>query len=68
MSNTNEKWVMIENRLTSLEVTVADLANNHLPHIAQDIKELHSKIDKGIWLAMTTFLGILIDLVLKFIK
>ena len=63
----NKRQLEIENRLTRLEESLNEVKENHLPHLAQDIKELHSKIDKGIWLALTTAIGILIDLIYKFI-
>ena len=63
----NKRQLEIENRLTRLEESVSEIKTNHLSHLAQDIEKLHSKIDKGIWLALTTAIGILIDLAYKFV-
>lgn len=60
--NSKKEELRNENRLTSLEEKVDAIMTNHLPHIAEDIKGLHNKFDRGLWLAVTTCVGVVTSL------
>lgn len=68
----NKRNLEIESRLTSLEEIVHEIRDNHLPHLAEDLKEFReavdTKLDRGTWLAMSVLIGVLIDLGLRFVK
>lgn len=51
--------VSIEQRLTRLETQLLEVVVNHLPHIEK-------KVDRLTWLLVTTLLGVVVDLILRF--
>ena len=56
-----EYKISIEQRLTTLEVTVDEIKNNHLAHI-QD------KLDKAYLLVVTTLITVVVAFVLNYFK
>lgn len=56
--NNSKYKVSIEQRLTSLEVKVEDIIDNHLKSIAM-------KLDRGFWLILTVLVGVVVDLALR---
>lgn len=68
-----KKDIQLEGRLSRLEEQVREIRENHLAHIAQDIKDLdikidgyreefNEKIDRGNWLAITVLVGVIVTL------
>lgn len=62
-----------ESRISKLEESVFEIKTNHLPHLAADIKSIDSKIedyrkefitkiDRGMWLAITVLVGVIVTL------
>ena len=50
----------IEQRLTCVETKLAEIMTNHLPHI-------EDKLDKIQWLIIVTLIGLVTDLISKFL-
>jgi hypothetical protein len=57
----------IESRLTKLETSLDEVKNNHLAHMARDIKDIAGKIDKIQWFFITSLVGILMLLIRVFL-
>ena len=53
--------IEIESRLTTIEVKLNEVMENHLPH-------LEAKVDRITWLLVTTLITALVSLVFKFIQ
>ena len=47
----NEKWIVVEGRLTKVETLLREALENHLPH-------MDAKIDKILWFLITSFFGL----------
>lgn len=57
--------VTIEHRITRLETDVSEIKDNHLPHLQKGIEKNNDKIDKLLWLAITTLIGVVITVFVK---
>lgn len=60
--------IIIEHRLTCLEGKVDMILSNHLPHIQKELEELRTKLDRGMWLLITSIAGIATTLILEVIR
>lgn len=66
-------------RIAVLEEKVLEIKDNHLVHLAEDIKTIDSKIedyrtefitkiDRGTWLAITVLTGVIVTLATLWLK
>lgn len=60
MTKNGQYKVDIERRITSLEVTLTEIVENHLPHI-------EAKVDKLTWLLITNLTAIIFLLLQKYL-
>lgn len=58
----------VESRLTAVEVKLDEVINNHLAHLSTDIEAINNKLWWAMGLAVTVLLGVVTDLILRFIK
>lgn len=61
MEKNGQYKIGIEARLTTLEVRVSELIDNHIPH-------LEAKMNRMMWLIVTTLVAIIINLMTAFLK
>lgn len=57
--------ITVEHRITRLETDVSEIKDNHLPHLQKGIDKNNDKIDKLLWLAVTTLIGVVITVFVK---
>lgn len=66
-------------RIAVLEEKVVEIKDNHLVHLASDIKTIdtkietyresfNTKIDRGLWLAITVLVGVIVTLATLWLK
>ena len=66
-------------RIATLEEKVSEIKDNHLVHLAEDVKSLDNKIegyrtefitkiDRGTWLVITALAGVIVTLATLWLK
>ncbi len=60
MTTNGQYKVRIESRITALEVKIAEILENHLPHI-------EAKVDKLTWLLITNLVAVIFLLLQKYL-
>lgn len=56
-----------EHRLTKVEGKVDTIIDNHLPHILTKVDKVNSKVDKLLWIVITTLIAVILNLASRFI-
>lgn len=59
-SNNNTRKIKLHERVAIVETKVDSLIENHIPHLT-------AKVDRITWLIIVTLIGVVVDLIFRFV-
>ena len=69
MENNNGKYKLdTENRLTTLETLFKEFMKNHFPSLEKKVESLNNKLIAILIFALITSIGIIVNLLLRFME
>ena len=68
MEEYNGQKVKLHERVATLEANMHDLLTNHIPHLQESLNTLQFKVDRMTWFLVVTLVGVVVDLISRFIK